>query len=239
MISNEDKSFNEIYNFLNESYKKRSGGKNYALYLNSMCVQKKIKRLISLYYGVRVELFSFIDRDKYNKLNNILNREIKRIFEQNEYSDKLAFECIVNLKESDNFTEILDFIKFKSSSSVQAEADEIFAAKKRLEIIRSSVNDKNYKNNGNKGFEDKYIKDMRYLVKKGYVKDKYTENYEKSVGIIDIDFKDWLPIFIVTFAVFFLIYYFELYFIVGAFVLIGCALFIYFIYIQFLKILFR
>lgn len=211
-------SDSEIYKYLNKIFPGDTDRTNYISILCSMGKKQSVEELISIYdvilqkwvgskfpedkcisgtwcdHVFQLEYNSYyislIDINSYISLIDILNQEILRVFEDNVYSDKLALECITNLKDSESADDICNYIISKSSESVQTIAKKILGVKKRIKEARSHMNSQNKETNEYVAYKPNYISDMKFLIKNGLYRSFDIQSYEVASGIVYYCFSD-------------------------------------------------
>ena len=195
---NNDHSFQDLVRFIERGF----GGKdrtNKADVVRSMESEPKISGLLKKYNKVLKMILQIIYESKDNfpkswyyynaadinviwhELNAFLNTQIKRVFDEKEYTDKLALECIVNLRGAKNKDIISNYIISKSTEDVKSKEKEIVECTKIVREAPHYMNDVdsiNYKEH-----MPKYIKSIKYLIKNGYHKDFRDASFESQANI--------------------------------------------------------
>lgn len=210
---NNDHSFQDLISF----FERGLGGKDRTIYadvVRSMESEPKISGLLKKYNKVLKKIFLIIYGSKDNfpkswyyfnspdinviwhELNAFLNTQIKRVFDEKEYTDKLALECIVNLRGAKNKDIISNYIISKSTEDVKSKEKEIVECTKILREAPYYMNDVdsiNYKEH-----MPKYIKSIKYLIKNGYHKDFRDASFESQADIFYVP--DIKTLVIIVFA---------------------------------------
>ena len=98
-----------------------------------------LEKILELYYDNEKIPDNWVDLWNKNKpsmwedLKAYLNEQIKRVFDESAYSDKIALECISNLRESNNYAIIRQYIASKSSKEVNDSLADICRYKRTLQ----------------------------------------------------------------------------------------------------------
>ena len=98
-----------------------------------------LEKILELYYDNEKIPDNWVDLWNKNKpsmwedLKAYLNEQIKRVFDESAYSDKIALECISNLRESNNDVIIRQYIASKSSKKVNDSLADICRYKRTLQ----------------------------------------------------------------------------------------------------------
>ncbi len=98
-----------------------------------------LEKILELYYDNEKIPDNWVDLWNKNKpsmwedLKAYLNEQIKRVFDESAYSDKIALECISNLRESNNYAIIRQYIASKSSKEVNDSLVDICRYKRTLQ----------------------------------------------------------------------------------------------------------
>ncbi len=198
-----------IYQYLQVKYPLDTDRTNYVYILCSMETKQSVGDLIGIYGKILRKWvtyeygeeechsgtwcdYGFGDyyNKEYNSLKDILNKEILRLFENKEYSDKFALECITNLRYTQDMEDIGNLIASKSSEKVKLLVKDIFESKKRiLEAWKYLKSD--YKGtNGFVAYEAKYIQDMKFLINNGLYRGSDFGSLELATGINYYSFRD-------------------------------------------------
>ena len=123
---------------------------NYAYMITSMKSDNNVDDLVDKYNRILEKILElYYDNEKipdnwvnlWNKnkpsmwedLKAYLNEQIKRVFDESAYSDKIALECISNLRESNNYAIIRQYIASKSSKEVNDSLADICRYKRTLQ----------------------------------------------------------------------------------------------------------
>ena len=98
-----------------------------------------LEKILELYYDNEKIPDNWVDLWNKNKpsmwedLKAYLNEQIKRVFDESAYSDKIALECMSNLRESNNYAIIRQYIASKSSKEVNDSLADICRYKRTLQ----------------------------------------------------------------------------------------------------------
>ena len=92
----------------------------------------------------------------------------KRVFDETEYSDNLALECITNLRKGSNDATLRKYIASKSSKEVNAALKQIEACEMTVHEAPKHMSQFNIETNDYREYKPKYIRDIKYLIKNGY-----------------------------------------------------------------------
>ena len=98
-----------------------------------------LEKILELYYDNEKIPDNWVDLWNKNKpsmwedLKAYLNEQIKRVFDESAYSDKIALECISNLRECNNDVIIRQYIASKSSKKVNDSLADICRYKRTLQ----------------------------------------------------------------------------------------------------------
>lgn len=196
-----DNKYSRMYSYFDDMYENDTERKNYVDVLNSMKKEKKVSNLVNSYSNVLYKiLLSYYRKEEnfpsywvefmtvdqqwlWENLKAFLNEQIKRIFDENTYSDKIALECITNLRDGINEDGIRNYIVSKSSEEVNATLKDII---KCLQTIRNApkyMSEFNIETNGYREYKPKYIEDIKFLIKNGYQKTYKDSYYEQRAKI--------------------------------------------------------
>lgn len=189
-----DCSYSSLFDYFNSRYGGDTERTDYAHFLESMKQEQKVHSLVKTYNKVLKKILLIYYRSEDNfpsywvesmtedqqwlweDLKAYLNEQIKRVFDENPYSDELALECIVNLRESRNDGKIRSYISSKSSDEVNSALKDIIACKKTIHDAPKYMSKFNMDTNGYREYKPQYIDDINYLIKNGYHKG-YNDNY--------------------------------------------------------------
>lgn len=196
-----DNSYSSLFDYFNSRYGGDTERMNYAHVLKSMKQEKKVNDLVKTYNKVLHKILliyycseenfpsywvEFMTEDQqwlWEDLKAYLNDQIRRVFDENPYSDKLALECIVNLREGRNEGIIRSYISSNSSDEVNSTLKEIIARKKTLHDAPKHMSQYNMGTNDHREYKPKYIDDIKYLIKNGYHKGYNDIYYEMQTKI--------------------------------------------------------
>ena len=181
---------------------------NYAKFLLTMQDATTVKKLIDIYDTVlwkfilkynglgKEELVSntwydinMLSNDTkvyWRSLNFFLNENIERLFKTQNYSDKLAFECITNLREATNCDEIRNYIFSKSSDFVLSDKDRIMSSLSVVKEAPDHISPYNIDTNGYLEYSSKYVDNVKYLISLGFVRSIKDITFESKTNIIYI-----------------------------------------------------
>ena len=192
-----------LFDFFDSRYRNDTDRTNYADVLKTMLGKSKIKQLIVTYNKVLKKLLQFTyGGDEYissswysdglttsynwvwESLKAYLNDQIKRVFEETPYSDKLALECIVNLREGRNQEQIRCYILSKSSDDVKALVENLISCQRRVLEAPKHMSPYNMDTNDYREYKPKYIDDIKFLIKKGYHKGYNDVYFEMQTNVI-------------------------------------------------------
>ncbi len=235
-------SYSSLLNYFDSSYAGDTERTNYSHVLESMKQEhtvedlvvkynKCLHKILLIYYRSEDNFpnywVEYMTRDQqwlWDELKVYLNEQIKRIFDEYQYTDKLALECIVNLRESRNNKMICSYIASKSSNEVNSMLKSIDTCKRTVREAPEHMSEFNIDTNGYREYKPKYINDIKYLIKNGYHKGYNDSYYELKTKIMYLpDTKSLLQIIIIIIAIFPIAYLLFNYLLIGIF-LIFCLL---------------
>ncbi len=195
-------SNSDLLNYFDSRYGSDTERTNYAYVINSMKEEHKVSSLVGTYNKVlrKLLLFAYGSEEYISKfwveyglthdhqwvwedLKAYLNEQIRRVFDESEYSDQLALECITNLREGHNDTTIRKYIASKSSEEVNAALKQIAACKKTVHDAPKHMSQFNMETNEYREYKPKYINDIKFLIKNGYHKGYNDVYYEMQSKI--------------------------------------------------------
>lgn len=189
-----DSSYSQLLDYFSSRYGSDTERTNYADVILSMKNETKVSALVKTYNKLlrKILLIYYRSEDNFpdywvqfmtvdqqwlwDDLRAFLNEQIKRVFDENPYSDKLALECITNLREGRNDSSIRTHIASKSSDEVNSMMDEIVSCKKTVHDAPEHMSKYNLETNEYREYKPKYIHDIKYLIKNGYYKG-YNDGY--------------------------------------------------------------
>lgn len=187
-------SYTSLFQYLDNRYAGDTERQNYAHVLESMKHDQKVKALVGKYNKLlrKIMLIKYGSEDNFpfhwveymtndqqwlwEELKAYLNEQIQRIFDESPYSDELALECIVNLREGKNTERICSYIASKSSGEVNSRLNAIDSCKKTVLDAPEHMSEFNIDTNGYREYKPHYINDIKYLIKNGYHKG-YNDSY--------------------------------------------------------------
>ena len=196
-----DSSYSSLFAYFNSRYGGDTERTNYAHVLESMKQEGDVNALVKTYNKVlhKILLIYYRSEDNFpsywvefmtedqqwlwEDLKAYLNDQIKRVFDENPYSDELALECIVNLREGRNDRIIRGYISSKSSDEVNSTIEDIIACKKTVHDAPKHMSQFNMDTNEHREYKPKYIDDIKYLIKNGYHKGYNDVYYEMQTKI--------------------------------------------------------
>lgn len=196
-----DISYSALLDYFDSRYGGDTERTNYAHVLESMKQERDVNALVKIYNKVlhKILLIYYRSEDNFpsywvefmtedqqwlwEDLKAYLNEQIKRVFDENPYSDKLALECIVNLREGRNDRNIRGYISSKSSDEVNSIIKNIIACKKTVHDAPEHMSQFNMDTNEHREYKPKYIDDIKYLIKNGYHKGYNDVYYEMQTKI--------------------------------------------------------
>lgn len=189
-----DSSYSSLFDYFNSRYGGDTERMNYTYVLESMKQEQKVHSLVKTYNKVLKKILLIYYRSEENfpsywvefmtedqqwlweDLKAYLNDQIKRVFDENPYSDELALECIVNLREGRNDGVIRSYISSKSSDKVNSALKNILACKKTVHEAPKHMSQFNMDTNDYREYRPQYINDIKFLIQNGYHKG-YNDNY--------------------------------------------------------------
>lgn len=209
---NIEDSYGALLNYFDSRYGGDTERTNYAHVISSMKEQHKVSSLVNTYNKVLQKLLIFAYGSEeciselwveygltcdhqwvWDNLKAYLNDQIKRVFDETQYSDKLALECIANLREGRNDEIIRIYIASKSSEEVNTLLQQIAKCKKTVHDAPKHMSQFNMDTNGYREYKPKYIDDIKFLIKNGYHKGYNDVYYEiKSKISYMPDAKSWV-----------------------------------------------
>ena len=188
-------NYSAMLNYFDSRYGGDSESTNYADVIKSMKEQHKVSSLVDTYNKVLQKLLIFAYGSEeyiselwveygltcdhqwvWNDLKSYLNDQIKRVFDEADYSDDLALECITNLREGLNNAALRKYIASKSSEEVNAVLKDIIKCKQTVQDAPKHMSKFNMDTNDYREYKPQYIEDMKFLIKNGYHKG-YNDNY--------------------------------------------------------------
>lgn len=194
-----------LLNYFDSLYENDTDCTSYADFLLSMQSESKIEDLIKNYdkclwkfivnyeAGGKEEFVSDTwydfnalpdDTKKYwSELNCFLNENIERLFFSQEYSDKFALECITNLRESPNYRTIRNGIFAKSSENVTSLKDKIISSLEIIDLAPRRISNLKTDSNGYIKQKNLYIENIKFLIKKGFIKSIKDITFESKSNI--------------------------------------------------------
>ena len=196
-----DSSYSSLFDYFDSRYGGDTERINYAHVLNSMKQERNVSALVDTYNKVlhKILLLYYRSEDNFpshwvefmtedqqwvwEDLKAYLNDQIKRVFDENPYSDELALECIVNLREGRNDGKIRSYLSSKSSDEVNSTLKDIIACKKTVLDAPKHMSKYNFNTNEHIEYKPKYIGDIKYLIKNGYHKGYNDVYYEMQTKI--------------------------------------------------------
>ena len=123
------------------------------------------------------------------------------VFDETQYSDKLALECITNLREGRNNETIRKYNASNSSEEVNALLKQITDCKKTVHDAPKHMSKYNMDTNDYSEYKPQYINDIKFLIKNGYHKGYHDVYYEMQTKITYIPDTKSLVYFILACAV--------------------------------------
>lgn len=201
-----------MLDYFNDRYGGDTERTNYAHVISSMKDLHKVSGLVNTYNKVLQKLLIFAYGSEENiselwveygltcdyqwvwdNLKAYLNDQIRRVFDETEYSDKLALECITNLREGRNNRTISNYLASKSSAEVNALLKQIAECKKTIHDAPKHMSKYNMDTNDYREYKPKYINDIKFLIKNGYHKGYNDVYYEMKSKISYMpDTKTWV-----------------------------------------------
>lgn len=194
-----------LLEYLDSWYEHDTDRTNYAQYLLTMQGSSSVKEMISIYNKV---LWKFIlkyhalgnedlvsttwydlsslsvdTRTYWQSLNCFLNENIERFFNSQEYSNKLSLECFVNLRDAINRTAIQQRILSKSSEDVTIIKDDLLSAMEFVDDAPNHLSPYNIGANGYLECKPKYIENVKFLIKHGFIRSIKDISFEASTKI--------------------------------------------------------
>ena len=184
----EDKdNYSAMLNYFDSRYGSDSESTNYANVIKSMKRLHNVSSLVDTYNKVLRKLLIFAYGSEeyiselwveygltcdyqwvWEDLKSFLNDQIKRVFDETEYSDNLALECITNLRKGSNDATLRKYIVSKSSEEVNAALKQIEACEMTVHEAPKHMSQFNIETNDYREYKPKYIRDIKYLIKNGY-----------------------------------------------------------------------
>lgn len=209
-------NYTALLNYFDSRYGGDTERTNYAHVITSMKNETKVSALVKTYNKVLRKILLIYYRSEENfpsywvefmtedqqwlweDLKTYLNDQIRRVFDETEYSDKLALECITNLREGRNDATTRKYIASKSSEEVNATLKQIVACKKTVHDAPKHMSQFNMETNEHRGYKPKYINDIKFLIKNGYHKGYNDVYYEMQTKISYMPDTKTLVYFILT-----------------------------------------
>lgn len=196
-----DNSYSELLSYFESRYGGDTERLNYAEVILSMKSENQISNLVKIYNKVLKKLLLFCYHSEefipghwfkgiinnkqwlWDDLKAFLNDQIKRIFDENPYSDKLAIECITNLRQGSNEESTRSYIASKSSEEVKAVLGDIVACKKIVLDAPNHMSQYNLETNEYRDYKPRYTKAIKSLLKNGYHKGYNDTCFELKVNV--------------------------------------------------------
>ena len=216
VVSMED-NYASMLDFFDSKYGSDTERLNYAQVITSMKEETEVKALVKTYSKVLQKLLKFEvesivsygiwlsdglkgqNQRIWNSLRCYLNDQIKRLFEENEYSDKLAMECLSNLRDGENETSIRDYISSKSSEQVKDFIKAIVESQQTVREAPKHMSEHNINTNDYKDYKPLYVESIKYLIEKGYHKGYEDDFFETKAQIFY--FSDYKKLIIIGFII--------------------------------------
>lgn len=194
-------SYSDLLNYFDSRYGGDTEHTNYAHVIISMEKEDKVSSLVETYNKVLHKILLIYYRSEENfpnywvefmtvdqqwlweDLKAYLNEQIRRVFDETEYSDQLALECITNLREGRNEATIRKHIASKSSEEVNVILKQVVACKKTVHDAPKHMSQFNMETNEYREYKPKYINDIKFLIKNGYHKGYNDVYYEMQSKI--------------------------------------------------------
>ena len=198
-------SCSNLLEYFDSWYEHDTDRTNYAQYLLTMQDASSVKDMIGIYdkvlwkfivryHGIgkeelvselwyNINMLSCDTRVYWESLNVFLNENIKRLFDSQEYSDKLAFECITNLREASNCAKIRKYFFSQSSESVAANKEKILSSLDVVNKATEHITPYNIDTNGYLVYKSKYIENIKYLISIGFIKSIKDITFELNTNI--------------------------------------------------------
>ena len=201
MSNYESYSCAKLLCYLESIYEHDTDRTNYAKLLLTMQEANSVKALMNIYDKV---LWKFIQeyyghyvsetwydinnvsseaKDYWRSLNAFLNENIKRIFDSQEYSDKLSLCCLTNLRESWNCISIWQDILSKSSDIIHAKSNEIQSLLSIIDNITEKITPYNINTNGYIESKKEYKESIKHLKRMGFIKSIKDTTFESRTNI--------------------------------------------------------
>lgn len=204
-----------LLKYLDSWYEHDTDRTNYAKYLLTMQNASSVKEMISIYNTVLwkfilnyngwgkedlvsntwydINMLSDDTKVYWGSLDVFLNENIERLFNSQEYSDKLAYECITNLREARNCVGIRNYIFSKSSDIVTSSKDKIMSSLAVINEAPEHISPYNLDTNGYLDYKSKYIENVKYLISLGFVRSIKDTTFEMKTKISYMpDTKSWV-----------------------------------------------
>lgn len=194
-------SYSDLLNYFDSRYGGDTEHTNYAHVIISMEKEDKVSSLVKTYNKVLHKILLIYYRSEENfpsywvefmtedqqwlweDLKAYLNEQIRRVFDETEYSDQLALECITNLREGRNEATIRKHIASMSSEEVNVILKQVVACKKTVHDAPKHMSQFNMETNEYREYKPKYINDIKFLIKNGYHKGYNDVYYEMQSKI--------------------------------------------------------
>ena len=194
-------SYSDLLNYFDSRHGGNTERTNYAHIITSMKRENKVSALVKTYNKVLHKILLIYYRSEENfpsywvefmtedqqwlweDLKAYLNEQIRRVFDETEYSDQLAIKCITNLREGRNEAAIRNYIASKSSEEVNVILKQVVACKKTVHDAPKHMSQFNMDTNDYREYKPKYINDIKFLIKNGYYKGYNDVYYEMQTKI--------------------------------------------------------
>ena len=232
-----------LLKYLDSWYEHDTDRTNYAEYLLTMQNVSSVKDMIGIYNRVLwkfilnynglgkedlvsntwydINMLSDDTKIYWRSLDVFLNENIERLFNSQEYSDKLAYECITNLREARNCAGIRNYIFSKSSDIVTSSKDKIMSSLAVINEAPDHISPYNLDTNGYLDYKSKYIENVKYLISLGFVRSIKDTTFEMKTKISYMpDAKSWVYLILACIVLIPLVALFMHYAFIGIFFII-------------------
>lgn len=165
---------------------------NYAQYLLTMQNAQSIKDMIEIYNKVLwkfilryngigkedlvsetwydINTLSIDTREYWRSLDVFLNENILRLFNSQDYTDELAVECFINLRETSNYYSSRQSIISKSTAEASSTMDKLESSLSIVTDAPNHISPYNLETNGYREYKPKYIDSIKEILRHGYIK---------------------------------------------------------------------
>ncbi len=195
-------SYINLKEYFEACYARDTDNTHYEQFLDYMETASSIKQLFKYYNIVLRKLFQLDNGNeadfydlwyycyssegndyKLKCLNGFLNENIVRLFKNQEDKDALAYQYIVNLRNTFNYESSFLYI-VNHSKVVKEELDSIISSKKTLEEAYNYMSPSEKETNGYKEHKRNYLSAIKALLNKGFILSSKELSFEEANSIM-------------------------------------------------------